>query len=93
LLKFLSPDLSTEELVVEPKAGRMAIFTSGTENPHFVERVTGGSRFVLSFWFTCDPSREFEIFLDGQAHTTFSNKMRARLLQRQQQQQMKGGEL
>ena len=28
-----------------------------------------GNRFVLAFWFTCDPSREFQIFLDGNAHT------------------------
>ena len=63
------------ELVVEPSAGRVVIFSSGPENPHLVERVTQGERLVLSFWFTCDPAKEFEIFLDGRAHTAFSRKM------------------
>lgn len=63
------------EVVLEPRAGRAVIFTSGPENPHLVERVTSGSRLVLSFWFTCDAARQFEIFLDGKAHTAFSRKM------------------
>jgi hypothetical protein len=64
------------ELTVEPRAGRVVIFTAGHENTHLVERLQSGQRFVLSFWFTCDPAKEFEIFLDGQAHTTFSHRVR-----------------
>jgi predicted 2-oxoglutarate/Fe(II)-dependent dioxygenase YbiX len=70
------------ELIVEPRAGRAVIFTSGPENNHRVERVTKGERFVLSFWFTCDPQKQFEIFLDGKAHKTFSHKIKKSLLER-----------
>jgi len=87
LLHFLSPDLSTVEQTVEPKAGRVVIFTSGQENPHHVDRVTSGQRYVLAFWFTCNPDRKFEIFLDGKAHTTFSNNFRDRLEIQQKQHQ------
>ena len=62
----------TEDTRVEPKAGRVVIFSSGHENPHKVERVLSGQRLVLAFWFTCDESRAFQIFLDGAAHTAFS---------------------
>lgn len=67
---------SLSEEIVEPLAGRVVIFTSGAENPHFVERVMSGQRFVLAFWFTCDPKKEFQIFLDGQAHTEFSHNIK-----------------
>ncbi|KAL5254832.1 hypothetical protein ACHWQZ_G014314 [Mnemiopsis leidyi] len=40
---------------VHPKAGRVSIFTSGTENPHHVERVTSGTRYAITIPFTCDP--------------------------------------
>ena len=76
-LRFLEDEFSdnvTEE--VEPKTGRVVLFTSGKENFHYVERVTSGERFVLAFWFTCDPSRQFEIFLDGKKHQEFSHKVR-----------------
>lgn len=66
-------------LVVEPKVGRLAIFSSGEEHYHYVEKVLTGDRLVLSFWFTCNPSREFEIFLDGSSHVTFSNRIRDKL--------------
>ena len=38
------------EQIIEPRKGRVVIFTSGKENTHYVERVTSGQRFVLSFW-------------------------------------------
>jgi 2OG-Fe(II) oxygenase superfamily len=77
-LVFLSDKFPERaDLIVEPRAGRTVIFTSGPENTHYVERVTAGNRFVLAFWFTCDHRREFEIFLDGKMHTTFSHRMRA----------------
>lgn len=90
-LHFVSPDdFSAVEDTVEPRAGRAVVFTSGSENPHFVERVTGGQRFVLAFWFTCVPEREFEIFLDGRAHTVFRWRVKDSLeKQRRKQQRQK----
>ena len=74
---------------MEPRRGRVVIFSSGHENTHHFERVLSGQRFVLSFWFSCDPSKEFEIFLDGQAHVGFSHRFRA-AKQRQAQQAQQG---
>ena len=59
--------------------GRTLIFTSDAENPHYVERLLSGERYVLAFWFTCDARKEFEIFLDGEAHSTFSNSIKERI--------------
>ena len=60
--------LAKPRLILEPKAGRVAIFTAGPEHTHYVEKIGGGERFTLSFWFTCDNSKQFDIFLDGKAH-------------------------
>ena len=60
-------------LEVEPRAGRIAIFSSGTENTHAVEKVTSGRRLTLSFWFTCDQEKEFGNFLDGKAHQSYGS--------------------
>ena len=49
----------------------MITFGSGRENPHRVERVTEGTRYVLSFWFTCDKKFKFSNYLDGKQHNTF----------------------
>jgi hypothetical protein len=70
---FLSSNSERPSVIVEPKRGRVAIFSSGPENPHKVDRVESGQRFVLSFWFSCDPKKEFQIFLDGKAHVAFSH--------------------
>ena len=59
---------------ISPSAGRLVSFTAGMENTHRVQRVTGGTRYVLSFWFTCDVERSFDTFLDGQAHRYFGGK-------------------
>ena len=59
------------ELVVEPRRGRLIVFGSGRENPHRVTRVEKGTRYVLSFWFTCDASKHFGAFLDGKEHGRF----------------------
>jgi hypothetical protein len=72
-------------LIMEPKAGRVAIFSSGVENTHFFEQVLSGQRFVLSFWFTCYPEKQFQIFLDGQAHVAFSHKFRDHMNKKQQE--------
>lgn len=73
------------EQIIEPRAGRIVMFSSGQENPHRVERLLSGQRYVLAFWFTCDPDREFEIFLDGNAHIEFSRSIKSRLEQQQKQ--------
>ncbi|XP_054722353.1 2-oxoglutarate and iron-dependent oxygenase domain-containing protein 3-like [Uloborus diversus] len=44
---------------VEPRLGRVSAFTSGAENPHYVERVSSGVRYAMTVSFTCDP--EFAI--------------------------------
>lgn len=40
---------------VEPRKGRVLAFTSGSENPHFVEKVDKGVRYALTVSFSCDP--------------------------------------
>lgn len=45
---------STKNTTVEPRAGRILMFTSGSENPHAVERVLEGTRFAITVSFTCD---------------------------------------
>lgn len=35
---------------IEPKKGRITVFTSGTENQHHVEKVTQGSRWDIITW-------------------------------------------
>jgi predicted 2-oxoglutarate/Fe(II)-dependent dioxygenase YbiX len=77
------------ETIIEPKRGRIAIFSSGAENSHRVEKVISGERFVLSFWFTCDKSREFEIFLDGNAHLRFSKKVKESITRSRQKEKIK----
>lgn len=59
------------EHTVQPRAGRLLLFTSGTENMHNLDLVTGGERFVFSMWFSCHPGRRFTTFLDGRAHVCF----------------------
>ncbi|XP_068161993.1 2-oxoglutarate and iron-dependent oxygenase domain-containing protein 3 [Antennarius striatus] len=39
---------------VEPRAGRVSFFSSGSENIHRVERVTWGTRYAITVSFTCD---------------------------------------
>ena len=50
---FINADNSTT--VVEPKKGRVSMFTSGEENPHYVEQVASGTRYAITVSFTCDP--------------------------------------
>jgi len=42
------------EQAVEPKAGRLLIFSSGTENPHHDDIVTTGVKLTFTLGFTCD---------------------------------------
>ena len=41
------------DYTITPRSGRLITFTSGLENPHRVETVTSGTRYVLAMWFTC----------------------------------------
>jgi len=52
--RFIFDDTSGN-VTVEPKLGRISFFTSGSENPHHVEKVTKGTRFALTISFSCDP--------------------------------------
>ncbi|CAM9155137.1 unnamed protein product, partial [Phaeothamnion confervicola] len=58
-------------MAIEPSRGLLLAFNAGPENPHQVQKVTSGRRYVLSFWFTCDERRSFRSFLDGRAHDRF----------------------
>lgn len=42
---------------LEPRKGRVTMFTSGAENLHHVERVTSGTRYAVTVSFTCDDSK------------------------------------
>ena len=52
--RFVFAD-KTANYSVEPKQSRVSAFTSGSENPHFVERVDKGTRYAITICFTCDP--------------------------------------
>ncbi|XP_006797075.1 urotensin-2 receptor 2 [Neolamprologus brichardi] len=41
---------------VEPRAGRVSFFSSGSENLHRVEKVMWGTRYAITVSFTCDPA-------------------------------------
>lgn len=51
---FLNPK---QNITIEPKFGRVTMFTSGSENEHQVEKVSSGIRFALTIAFTCDPTK------------------------------------
>ncbi|XP_061912254.1 urotensin-2 receptor 2 isoform X4 [Entelurus aequoreus] len=42
---------------VEPRAGRVSFFSSGSENLHRVETVSWGTRYAITVSFTCDPTQ------------------------------------
>lgn len=45
---------------VEPRAGRVSFFTSGSENLHRVEKVHWGTRYAITIAFTCNPDHSIE---------------------------------
>lgn len=55
---------SKNNVTLEPRKGRVALFTSGAENLHFVERVTSGTRYAITVSFTCDISKAISDPLD-----------------------------
>ena len=48
-------------------------FTGHTHNTQ-VQKVATGTRYVLSFWFTCREEYSFSTFLDGKAHRRFKGR-------------------
>jgi len=50
---FCDEDGNTH-LILEPVRGRVNAFTSGSENVHYVDKVTKGERYALTIAFTCD---------------------------------------
>ncbi|CAH0546410.1 unnamed protein product [Brassicogethes aeneus] len=55
---FLENEKKTHKnTTVEPRKGRVSMFTSGAENPHFVERVSVGTRYAITVSFTCDKTK------------------------------------
>lgn len=52
--RFIFIDKDSVNTTVEPRKGRVSMFTSGSENLHAVERVQSGVRYALTVSFTCD---------------------------------------
>ncbi len=55
--EFAFLDNNKVTTTIHPTAGRLSLFTSGSENVHRVEKVTEGTRYVLTIAFTCDKSQ------------------------------------
>ncbi|XP_001605079.1 2-oxoglutarate and iron-dependent oxygenase domain-containing protein 3 [Nasonia vitripennis] len=52
--RFVFIDKNSVNSTIEPRKGRVSMFTSGSENLHAVEKVTSGTRYALTVSFTCD---------------------------------------
>ncbi|XP_029661571.1 2-oxoglutarate and iron-dependent oxygenase domain-containing protein 3-like [Formica exsecta] len=52
--RFIFIDKNNVNTTIEPRKGRVSIFTSGSENLHLVEKVKSGTRYALTVSFTCD---------------------------------------
>lgn len=51
---FIDPK---QNVTLEPRKGRVLMFSSGEENVHFVERVNTGTRYAITVSFTCDATK------------------------------------
>ncbi|PSN30117.1 2-oxoglutarate and iron-dependent oxygenase domain-containing protein 3 [Blattella germanica] len=58
--RFVFVDNDKANRTIEPRKGRVSMFTSGSENLHFVERVTAGTRYAITVSFTCDKQYAIE---------------------------------
>lgn len=47
---------ASKGLLVEPRRGRLLVFTSGAENVHSALPIFGGHRALIQVWWTCDDS-------------------------------------
>ncbi|RWS14948.1 2-oxoglutarate and iron-dependent oxygenase domain-containing protein 3-like protein [Dinothrombium tinctorium] len=54
-----------QNVTIEPRTARVLAFTSGSENTHYVERVTKGTRYALTVSFTCDAQQAIQTSLFG----------------------------
>ncbi|KAL0116148.1 hypothetical protein PUN28_011184 [Cardiocondyla obscurior] len=54
--RFIFMDKNDVNTTIEPRKGRVSMFTSGSENLHLVEKVKSGTRYALTVSFTCDES-------------------------------------
>ncbi|KAK7604446.1 hypothetical protein V9T40_005632 [Parthenolecanium corni] len=52
--QFQFIDNGNSKSAVQPKKGRVLLFTSGQENAHYVEKVISGERYAITISFTCD---------------------------------------
>ncbi|XP_076763350.1 2-oxoglutarate and iron-dependent oxygenase domain-containing protein 3 [Xylocopa sonorina] len=52
--RFMFIDQNNVKTIIEPRKGRVSMFTSGSENVHAVEKVQSGTRYALTVSFTCD---------------------------------------
>nr|CAD7428683.1 unnamed protein product [Timema monikensis] len=52
--RFVFVDKDNSNKTVEPRKGRVSMFTSGSENVHYVEKVSSGTRYAITVSFTCD---------------------------------------
>lgn len=52
--RFIFIDKDNVNTTIEPRKGRVSMFTSGRENLHAVEKVQSGVRYALTVSFTCD---------------------------------------
>uniref|UniRef100_A0A8C0ED05 2-oxoglutarate and iron dependent oxygenase domain containing 3 n=1 Tax=Bubo bubo TaxID=30461 RepID=A0A8C0ED05_BUBBB len=52
--RFVFMDTGSNK-TIEPRAGRVSFFTSGSENLHRVEKVHWGTRYAITISFTCNP--------------------------------------
>ncbi|XP_034937435.1 2-oxoglutarate and iron-dependent oxygenase domain-containing protein 3-like [Chelonus insularis] len=52
--RFIFIDKNNVNSTIEPRKGRVSMFTSGGENIHAVEQITSGTRYALTVSFTCN---------------------------------------
>ena len=53
-LEFADPTTSGDRIIIQPRVGRLLLFTSGHENLHRVRPLSYGRRRVLAVWFSCN---------------------------------------
>lgn len=58
-----SDDTAQPVTTVLPSRGRLVVFSSGSEHPHRVTRVTSGERLALTIAFSCDKGAAIQDFL------------------------------
>ena len=54
---------TADNTTVEPKEGRLVLFTSAEENLHMVRPVTRGTRYAFTLGWTCDETKAIGDFL------------------------------